>query len=82
MCKILQVFCALDETLIEILAPNNERKTDYFAGKKLYTVNTQGIVRANLLFLHLAIGFLGSSHDDRVCVHYRKYKTLNRGQQH
>ena len=63
-CKILQAFAAIDGTHIEIVAPNNDNKADYYT--KRYTVNTQGIVGANLLFLHVATGYPGSSHDARV----------------
>ena len=65
-CKIPQSFCAVDGTLIEILAPSTERKIDYFARTKRYAVNTQGIVGANLVFLHVATGFPGSIHDARM----------------
>ena len=65
-CKIPQSFCAVDGTLIEILAPSTERKIDYFARTKRYAVNTQGIVGANLVFSHVATGFPGSIHDARM----------------
>ena len=65
-CKIPQVIGALDGTLIEILAPSEGHKADYFARNKRYCVNTQAIVGANLLFLHVATGYPGSIHDARM----------------
>ena len=65
-CKIPQSFCAVDMTLIEILAPSTERKIDYFVRTKRNAVNTQGIVGTNLVFLHVATGFPGSIHNARM----------------
>ena len=64
-CKIPQVLGAIDGTHIEILAPSDS-KVDYFNRKQKFTVNTQVVIGANLEFLHVATGYLGSVHDARV----------------
>ena len=64
--KIPQVFDADDGTLIEIGVPSEEHKADYYARYKRYAISTQGIVGANLLFLHVATGYPGSCHDARI----------------
>ena len=78
-CKIPQSFCAVDGTLIEILAPSTERKIDYFFRTKRYAVNTQGIVGANLIFLHVATGFPGSIHDARMWTKSEIHTKIERG---
>ena len=39
---------------------------DYYSRKQNYTVNTQAVVGADLVFLDIATGFPGSFHDARV----------------
>ena len=63
--KFPQVIGAIDGSHIEIDAPP-ENKEDYFNRKQYYSVNLQGIVNAQLLFQHIAVGFPGSIHDARV----------------
>ena len=62
-CRIPQVIGALYGTHIPIVAPNVDGKADYFSRKQRYTTSTQGFVGANLVFLDVATGFLGSCHD-------------------
>ena len=62
-CAIPQVVGAIDCTHIEILAPDNESKVDYFSRKQKYTVNTQAVVGGNMMFLDVATGFPGSIHE-------------------
>ena len=62
-CKIPQAFASVDGTHIEIMAPDCPSKTDYFARTKRYTVNTQCIVGANLIFYSVVTGYPGSCHD-------------------
>ena len=57
---------AIDGTHIEILCPDSPSKVDYFSRKRIYTINTQAVVGANLIFLDLATGFPGSIHDARM----------------
>ena len=64
-CRIPQVIGALDGTHIPIVAPNVDGKADYFSRKQRYTISTQGLVGANLVFLDIATGFPGSCHDAR-----------------
>ena len=64
-CRIPQVLGALDGTHIPIVAPNVDGKVDYFSRKQRYTISTQGLVGANLVFLDVATGFPGSCHDAR-----------------
>ena len=52
----LKVFC-------QCRTPNVDGKADYFSRKQRYTTSTQGFVGANLVFLDVATGFLGSCHD-------------------
>ena len=61
--RIPQVLEALDGTHIPIVAPNVDGKADYFSRKQRYTISTQGLVGANLVFLDVATGFPGSYHD-------------------
>ena len=75
-CKIPQAFCAVVGTLIEIVAPNNDLRVDYFDRNKRYAVNAQGIMGGNLLFLHLATGFPGSCPDARVWRATQLYEKL------
>ncbi|XP_068742062.1 uncharacterized protein [Montipora capricornis] len=49
----------------EINAPP-ENHGDYFNRKQHYSVNLQGIVDANLKFIHATVGYPGSIHDARV----------------
>ena len=61
-CRIPQVPGALDDTHILIVAHNNDGKADYFSQKQRYTISTQGIAGANLVFPCVATGFPGSYH--------------------
>ncbi|XP_066914360.1 uncharacterized protein [Clytia hemisphaerica] len=63
--QISQAIGAIDGTHVNIVAPAGEGEDDYFSRKKRYTVNTQGIVGANLVFYDVATGFPGSCHDAR-----------------
>ena len=55
-CKIPQAVGAIDGTHIPILTPGTESKNDYYSRKKRHTLNTQAVVRANLMFLDVATG--------------------------
>ena len=46
-CEIPQVVGAIDATHVEILAPSNESRVDYFSRKQKYTVLSQAVVGAN-----------------------------------
>ena len=61
-----QVVGVLDGTHLEIMCTNSESRVDYFSCKQKYTVNTQAVVGANLMFLHVATGYPGSLHDARI----------------
>ena len=63
--QIPQAVGAIDGTHINIVAPEGEGKEDYFSRKQRYTINTQGVVGANLIFHDIATGFPGSCHDAR-----------------
>lgn len=65
-CEIPQAIGAIDGTLIEIVAPIEGDKISYYARTKRYAVNTQALAGANLIFLHLATGYPGSTHDARM----------------
>ena len=78
-CKIPQAFAAVDGTHIEIMAPDCPSKTDYFARTKRYTVNTQCIVGANLIFYSVATGYPGSCHDARVWKESKVGKLVESG---
>ena len=78
-CKIPQAFAAVCGTHIEILAPNCASKTDYFARTKHYTVNTQCVAGANLIFYSVATGYPGSYHDARVWGESRIGKFVESG---
>ena len=67
--KIPQALGAIDGTHIFIKTPEKEQKYDYYCRKQLYSVNTQAIVGANLLFLDVPTGFPGSMHDTQVLKH-------------
>ena len=64
--KIPQVVGVNDGTHIEILCVDSESRVDYFSRKQRYTINTQAVVGANLMFLHRATGCSGSLHDTRI----------------
>ena len=49
--KIPQVVGVNDGTHIEILCVDSESRVDYFSRKQRYTINTQAVVGANLMFL-------------------------------
>ena len=65
-CVIPQALGAIDGTHIEILAPPSDSKVDYFSRKQKFTVNTQGVIGANLMFLDVATGYPGSIHNARM----------------
>ena len=65
-CLIPQVVGAIDGTHVEIICPDSDSKVDYYSRKQKYTVNTQAVVGADLVFLDIATGFPGSVHDARV----------------
>ena len=56
-CKIQQVVGAIDGTHIEILAPASESKAEYYSKKQKFTINTQVVIGANLIFLDVAMYF-------------------------
>ena len=56
----------IDGTYVEMLCTNSESRVDYFSRKQKYTVNTQAVVGANLMFLHVATDYPGSLHDARI----------------
>ena len=62
-CKIAQVVGAFDGTYVRISGPETDGKPDYFSRKQCHTITTQAVVGADLLFLDVATGFPGSSHD-------------------
>ena len=64
-CKIPQVVGAVDGIHVRIIAPETDGKPDYFSRKQCHTITTQAVVGADLLFLDVATGFPGSSHDAR-----------------
>ena len=49
--KIPQVAGVNDGTHIEIICVDSERRVEYFSRKQRYTINTQAVVGANLMFL-------------------------------
>ena len=55
-CLIPQVVGAIDRTDVEIICPDSDSKVDY-SRKQKYTVNTQAVVGADLVFLDITIGF-------------------------
>ena len=62
-CLIPQVVGAIDGTHVDIIYPDSDSKVDYYSCKQKYTVNTQAVVGADLVFLDIATGFPGSVHD-------------------
>ena len=68
-----EVVGAIDGTHFEIICPDSDSKVDYYSRKQMYTVNTQAVVGADLVFLDIATGFPGSVHDARE-VHYYLHK--------
>ena len=56
----------IDGIHFEITCPDTESRVDYYLRKQKYTINTQGVVGYNLLFLDIATGYLGSLHDARI----------------
>ena len=61
-----QVFGIIDGTHVEILCTNSESRLDNFPYKQKYTVNTQAVVSASLMFLHVVTGYSGSLHDAQI----------------
>ena len=45
-----------------------ESRVGYFSRKQRYTINTQAVNGANLMFLHIEIGHPGSLHDVRILI--------------
>ena len=78
-CKIPQTVGAIDGTHIPILSPATENKNDYLSRKKRHTINTQAIVRANLMFSNVATGFPGCTHDARVLQHTALFHVARQG---
>ena len=64
--KIPQAVGVNGGTHIEKLCVDLERRVDYFSRKQRFSINTQAVVRANLMFLHIATGYPGSLHDARI----------------
>ena len=73
-CKIPNVVGAIDGVHIEIQAPNNDSKADYFNRKQHYSINTQATIGANLIFLDVMTGIPGSVHDSRALRNSSLYK--------
>ena len=46
-----------------IICPDSDIKVDYYSRKQKYTVNTQAVVGADLVFQDVATGFADSVHD-------------------
>ena len=65
-CRVPQAVGAIDGTHIEIIAPSEVNKFDYFDRNKRYSIILQGIVGANLKFLDIEVGYPGAMHDCRV----------------
>ena len=65
-CNIPQTVRETDGTHIDIKAPQNISKIDYFCRKWKYSVNAEAVVMENLMILDLASGYPGSLHDSRV----------------
>ena len=58
---------AIDGSHIPIVAPDVEdHQEDFFNRKHFYSINTQGIVDGNGMFLDICTGFPGSLHDSRM----------------
>ena len=47
-----------------IICPDSDIKLDYYSRKQKYTVKTQAVVGADLVFQDVATGFADSAHDD------------------
>ena len=65
-CKIPQALGAIDGVHITILSPHTDSKVDYYNRKQEHSINSQAVVRGNLLFLDLCTGVPGSVHDSRI----------------
>ena len=61
-----QVVGVIDGTHAEILCTNSECGVDYFSRKQKYTVYTQAVVCANVMFLPVATDYSRSLHDARI----------------
>ena len=48
---IMNIVGVINRTHVEITCPDTESRVDYYSQKQKYTINTQGVVRYNLLFL-------------------------------
>ena len=62
-CRMPEVIGVLEGTHIAIVLPNNDRNADYVSRKRRYTIFTQVVVGANLVFLDVATRFPGSCHN-------------------
>ena len=65
-CRVPQAVGAIDGTHIEIIAPSEVNKFDYFDRNKRYSIILQGIVGANLKFLDIEVGYPGAMDDCRI----------------
>ena len=63
---IPQFVGAIDGTHVEIICPDSDSKVDYYSRKQKYTVNTEAVVGADLVFLDSATGFSSSVQDAQV----------------
>ena len=66
--------------MANIVAPNCDRKADYYARTRRRTVNTQVIVGANFIFYSIATGFPGSCHDARIWRETKVYRRIEAGE--
>ena len=62
----LKWLASLMEHMVQILCTNSESRVDYFSRKQKHTVNTQAVVGASLMFLHVATGYPGGLHEARI----------------
>ena len=66
-CRVPQAVGVIDGTHIEIIAPSEVNKLDYFNRNKRYSIILKGIVAgANLKFLDIEVGYPGAMHDCHV----------------
>ena len=56
----------IDGTHVNITCPDTESIVEYYSRKQKYTLNIQGVVGYNLLFLDIATGDPRSLHDARI----------------
>ena len=77
-CELPQVLGAIDATHIRIIGPSCESKVDYFCRKQHYSINTQAVTGANLVFYDVSTGFPGSVHDSRILRNSRIFQRATR----